>query len=122
MGDRAATRSRLRGIWIGAVDLEKSRAFYERLGASFGDVGPGQGIINATLGESRLIFEVGHANPAGAGPIMLVDVPDADAMYAELQAEGVTIDDPPVDEPWGRRFNVRDPSGNTIALLGPAGS
>jgi len=46
-------------------------------------------------------------------------VTDADALHAELAAEGVTIDGPPKDEPWGRQFNVRDPDGNPIGFLGP---
>lgn len=44
---------------------------------------------------------------------------DADALHAEAEAEGVTIEGPPTNEPWGRQVNVRDPDGHSIGFLGP---
>src|SRR5262245_19119706 len=113
----AATR--LRGIWMGVTDCERSKAFYERWGAYYGSEQPVDGILSATLGGTRLIFEAGHGDPSGAGPFLLFDVTDADALHDELTAQGVTIDGPPKNEPWGRQFNVRDPDGHSIGFLGP---
>ena len=121
MNAKAVAATRLRGIWMGVTDLERSRTFYERLGAYYDSSEPVDGIVSATLGGTRLIFEAGHGDPSGAGPFLLFDVTDADALHAELAAEGVTIEGPPKNEPWGRQFNVRDPDGHPIGFIGPAG-
>ena len=119
MSTKSVAATRLRGIWMGVTDLERSRAFYERVGAYYDAAEPGDGITSATLGGTRLIFEAGHGSPSGEGPFLLFDVTDADALHAELEAEGVTIEGPPKNEPWGRQFNVRDPDGHSIGFLGP---
>jgi predicted enzyme related to lactoylglutathione lyase len=75
--------------------------------------------VYATLGDTRLIFESGQSNPPGSGPYLLFDVTDADAMHATLERAGCVIEAPPSDEPWGRRFNVLDPDGHSIAFIGP---
>lgn len=110
---------RMRGIWLGVRDFERSRAFYELLGAEFGSDDAAGGIVSATVGGIRLIFEASPGNPPGTGPYLLFDVTDADALYAELRDAGYTIVDPPKDEPWGRQFNVLDPDGYSIAFIGP---
>ena len=104
---------------VSVTNFDQSRAFYERLGAYFDAAEPVDGIVSATLGGTKLIFEAGRGNPSGAGPFLLFDVTDADALHAELEAEGFAIEGPPRDEPWGRQFNVRDPDGHWIAFLGP---
>lgn len=120
MRTKPAAATRLRGVWLGVRDLEESRAFYESIGAHFDD-GPGQdGIVHATLGGVRLIFESGPGNlRGGAGYFLLFDVTDADALHAELEAAGCNVQAPPKDEPWGRQFNVHDPDGYAIAFIGP---
>lgn len=117
---KPAAATRLRGIWLGVKDMAESRAFYELLGAYF-DGDPGvDGIMYATLGGTRLIFEGSPSNAhPGAGYFLLFDVTDADALHAELQAAGCDIRVPPRNEPWGRQFNVHDPDGYAIAFIGP---
>jgi predicted enzyme related to lactoylglutathione lyase len=119
MNTKPVAATRLRGIWMGVTDFQQSREFYELLGAYFDATEPVDGVVSATLGGTRLFFEAGQSNPTGAGPFLLFDVTDADALHAELEAEGVTIEGPPKNEPWGRQFNVRDPDGHSIAFLGP---
>lgn len=119
MTNPAARATGLRGIWMGVADFARSRAFYERLGARYDDVGPADGIVTATLGGTRLIFEAGPGNARDCGPFLLFDVTDADALHAELSAAGCRILAPPKNEPWGRQFNVQDPDGHSIALIGP---
>lgn len=114
-----AYATRLRGIWMGVADFARSRAFYERLGARYDDVAPADGIVTATLGGTRLVFEAGSGNARDCGPFLLFDVTDADALHAELAAAGYHVLAPPKDEPWGRQFNVQDPDGHSIALIGP---
>lgn len=109
----------LRGIWLGVSDFEKSRSFYELLGAQFETYDASGDIVVATLGDARLIFEAGEGTPPGTGPYLLFDVADADGLHAELVKAGYAIEQPPKDEPWGRQFNVLDPDGYSIAFIGP---
>lgn len=110
----------MRGIWLGVRDLKRSRAFYELLGAEFSDQPDDTGIVTATLGGTKLIFEYGMGNPPHTGPYLLFDVHDADELHARLKQAGYKIADPPKDEPWGRQFNVLDPEGYSIGFIGPA--
>jgi uncharacterized glyoxalase superfamily protein PhnB len=106
---------------MGVTDFARSRGFYEQLGAHFDEREPlDEGIVHATLGGTRLVFERGSGNSSGGGPFLLFDVTDADALYAELQEVGCAVEGPPKDEPWGRQFNVQDPDGHSIAFIGPA--
>lgn len=100
-------------------DFERSRSFYERLGAQFDPGDSPDGIVYAILGGTRLVFEAGAANLPGTGPYLLFDVTDADALHAELQGVGCIIEGPPENKPWGRQFNVLDPDGHSIAFIGP---
>jgi predicted enzyme related to lactoylglutathione lyase len=102
---------------MGVAEFGRSRAFYEQIGARFDGGEPVGGIVSATIGGTRLVFEAGSGG--GAGPALLFDVPDADALHAELVQVGCGVEAPPKDEPWGRQFNVRDPDGHLIAFIGP---
>jgi predicted enzyme related to lactoylglutathione lyase len=119
MDTQRAVATRLRGIWIGVTDFSASRAFYESLGAYFDNEEPVDGMVTATLGGTRLIFELGPGNQPHTGPFLLFDVTDADALHAGLQEAGCAVEGPPKDEPWGRQFNVHDPDGHSIAFIGP---
>jgi catechol 2,3-dioxygenase-like lactoylglutathione lyase family enzyme len=59
-----------------------------------------------------------------AGPVhddklsLWLQVRDVDAEFARLQAAGVTVVEPPVDEPWGlREARFRDPDGLMLILV-----
>ncbi len=120
MTAKPAVATRLRGVWFGVEDLERSRAFYERLGAYFDDEPGAEGVVHATLGGMRLNFETASYDPhPSAGYVLLFDVTDADALHAELKAADCNVTTDPVNEPWGRRFNVHDPDGHEIAFIGP---
>lgn len=120
MNTKPAVATRLRGIWLGVTDIERSRAFYEELGAHFHDEESVGGIVYATLGGARLIFEtLPSKSDGGSGLYLLFDVTDADALFSELQSRGHEIVMAPQNEPWGRQFNVLDPDGHSIAFIGP---
>lgn len=120
MDTKPAVAIRLRGIWLGVTDLERSREFYEELGAHFHDEESSDGIVYATLGGARLIFETLSAKShQGSGPYLLFDVTDADALFNELESRGREIVMVPKNEPWGRQFNVQDPDGHSLAFIGP---
>ena len=120
MDTKPAVATRLRGIWLGVTDIDRSRKFYEELGAHFHDEESSDGIVYATMGGARLIFETlttKSDNPAG--PYLLFDVTDADALFRELESRGREIVMEPKNEPWGRQFNVLDPDGHSLAFIGP---
>jgi catechol 2,3-dioxygenase-like lactoylglutathione lyase family enzyme len=49
-----------------------------------------------------------------------IEVADVDAEYERLKKNGVQIDQPPVNNPWGdRSFMVQDPIGLTLYLNTP---
>lgn len=121
MQTKPATATRLRGVYLGVTDMDRSRSFYELVGAHFDDDQPfSEDIVHATLGGIRLIFEPGHPNPPRKGAYLLFDVTDADVLHDELERAGCTIAETPRNEPWGRQFDVLDPDGYPIAFIGPA--
>lgn len=105
-----------------ADDLRRAREFYvERLGFTVlfeatedgitGLLGVGRGGIELTLDCPM----DGHGREACAA----LRVEDADAWYAEW-SDRVGIRRAPKDESWGARtFDVIDPFGNTLFVLGP---
>ncbi len=120
METKPAVATRLRGIWLGVTDLDRSRAFYEELGAHFHDEESSDGVVYATMGGARLIFETLSAkSDKASGLYLLFDVTDADALFRELQSRGREIAMAPKNEPWGRQFNVLDPDGHSLAFIGP---
>jgi predicted enzyme related to lactoylglutathione lyase len=120
MPSKPAVATRLRGVWFGVRDIERSRAFYERLGAYFEDQPGPEGVVYATLGDMRLNFELVTYDPGqSTGYVLLFDVTDADALHDELRTAGCAIAQAPHDTPWGRHFMVTDPDGHSIAFVGP---
>jgi uncharacterized glyoxalase superfamily protein PhnB len=76
-----------------------------------GLLGVDRGTISLTLDSPMS----GHGREA----CVSLQVEDADAYYDEWR-ERVEIRRPPVNEPWGARtFDVVDPFGNTIFVMGP---
>jgi uncharacterized glyoxalase superfamily protein PhnB len=54
----------------------------------------------------------------GKGLLLTLQVEDAAAEYARLQAAGLTFAYPLHDEPWGqRRFAVHDPAGAWVDVI-----
>lgn len=105
-----------------AEDLAIARAFYvDGLGfrvtfeasedGRSGLLGIARGTIQMTLDSPMK----GH----GRNACVALQVDDADAYYREWSAK-VDILRAPKDEEWGARtFDLLDPSGNTIFVMGP---
>lgn len=76
------------------------------------------GIIGLERGTIRITLDSpmdGH----GRNACVSLQVDDADAYYREWSAK-VTVLRAPRDEEWGARtFDLLDPSGNTIFIMGP---
>ena len=104
-----------------ADDLSVAKQFYvDKLGFHvLFEAGDGKsGIMGVQRGSIELTIDApmsGHGREA----CVSLRVDDADAYYDEW-SEKVEIPKPPRDEYWGARtFGVRDPSGNTIFVIGP---
>ncbi|HYB93477.1 MAG TPA: VOC family protein [Vicinamibacterales bacterium] len=104
-----------------ADDLGIAKAFYRKLGfrTTFEATADGKtGIMGVERGSIALTIDApmsGHGRDACVS--LIVD--DADAYYREWSGV-VHIERPPKDEDWNARtFGLRDPSGNTIFVIGP---
>ena len=103
-------------------DLAVARSFYvDRLGfaVSFEASDDGRtGLLGLARGTIRLTLDcpmAGHGREA----CVALEVADADAYYREWSGK-VRVLRAPRDEPWGARtFDLLDPSGNTLFVIGP---
>ena len=116
-------------IGICTTDVERSVAFYQRLGFSEAYRND-RGVLVAAGAAHLFIFatrrsdpppvgrELGlFGNPLGIDHISFA-VANVDAMYATLQAAGVALGGPPEDQSWGARMvGLKDPDGNNLYLL-----
>jgi len=104
------------------ADLSLAREFYvEKLGfrVQFEASEDGRnGVMGLERGTIKLVVDcpmAGHGRNACAS----LRVNSADAYYEEWRKR-VEIPRPPVNEGWGgRTFDVRDPFGNSIFVIGP---
>lgn len=105
-------------------DLHVARSFYvDKLGFSVGweaSDDDGTGLLGLERGGISITLDCpmsGHGRDA----CVSLQVESADAYYSEWTAKGVPIRRPPANEPWGARtFDVIDPFGNTIFVIGPS--
>jgi predicted enzyme related to lactoylglutathione lyase len=116
---------RIAEILIQVSDAERSLRFYRTgLGLRFDPTGYGDGSFEAKVGEVRLLlhpdFDDALRNiKRGAGVLIHLWVPDADAYCEQVRRRGIPVLDEPEDRPWGRHFSVIDPDGYRIDVLGP---
>jgi catechol 2,3-dioxygenase-like lactoylglutathione lyase family enzyme len=105
-----------------ADDLGAARAFYvEALGFSVTfdtSGGGGTGLLGVKRGGLELTIDspmTGH----GREVCVSLQVVDVDAIYKEWRAR-TKVTRKPHDEAWGMRtFDLLDPSGNTLFVMGP---
>ena len=126
--------ARLDAIGIVVADVQKSVAFYRRLGVDFPDPS-GDGHIEATIDGLRLMLDTvdivksvdpDWTPPTGGhriGLAFLCESPAAvDALYRELTGSGVEGHKEPWDAFWGQRYaQLKDPDGNIVDLFAPLG-
>lgn len=98
-------------------DTSKARQFYgETLGYTVEAESPDFVQFKAINGTTLAL-----STEQGGDPVELWwFVEDADASHDSMRANGVEIVSAPRDEPFGRAFAIKDPSGNTLNLLQPA--
>jgi len=107
--------ARLNYVEFGASDLAASQSFYER---AFGWAMTAYGPSYAATGElGTNIGLQADATEARPAPLPVIEVDDLDAALARVIAAGGTLVLPIFGFPGGRRFHVRDPGGNEIAVM-----
>ncbi|WP_169799220.1 VOC family protein [Nocardioides jensenii] len=115
------------------ADLERSRAFYERLGLSFrgrsrhGE-SPAEAWVSTNAGIPLVLHSTSFASwwdrsepqPSAGGPQVDLEIDSVERLEdvaAGLEALGATMVKPPTDMPWGQRFAiVLDPDGHRVGL------
>jgi catechol 2,3-dioxygenase-like lactoylglutathione lyase family enzyme len=123
------------GTILAVADVERSRAFYERLGFATEATYDDPPYATLQLAGARLsLAEQGHAAEDRPGvaleapadrsrmnAVLVLEVADCISAYEELSAEGLEFLAEPYSPPWGghRCFAV-DPDGYLVELEQPA--
>lgn len=114
----------IEAITLFVEDLEATKRFYSEafgLPVHFEDESSavfnfGNALVNLlkVTEATELIRPAAVAGPeAGSRFQFTIGVDDVDAMYAELEARGVTLLNGPIDRPWGiRTASFQDPAGH----------
>jgi len=103
-------------VAVPVSDLDAGRDFFERLLGRPADIVPDEHEVMWRLAEAAWLYVVVDPARAGHG-LATLSVGDLDATLAELDARGIR---PPSVEDVGdagRRATVRDPDGNTVAII-----
>ncbi|MBA3812155.1 MAG: VOC family protein [Caulobacteraceae bacterium] len=95
-------------------DLTATKAFY---GAAFGwaftDYGPDYAAFEGQGADGGFSAD---AAERPAKPLVVLYAHDLEAMLAKVTAAGGAVTRPIFPFPGGRRFHLRDPSGNELAI------
>jgi catechol 2,3-dioxygenase-like lactoylglutathione lyase family enzyme len=102
------------------TDEARSRAFYlDALGFEVDwehRFEPGFPIFMQITRDGLSLYLSQHAGDCEVGGLVYLYVPDVDAWYERLLANGIAAD-PPEDQSWGNReFRVADPDGNQLNI------
>ena len=112
---------RLNLVVLRVADIERSAAFYRRLGLAFTRHRHGSGPEHYAAEWAGFVFELYTATvdqPASTSTRIGFAVVDVDRHTTNLAAiEGVEIVSAPKDSPWGRRAVVADPDGHRGGLV-----
>lgn len=115
-------------------DMERSVAFYRRLGLEIADVAEPRSAWaahhrDAEGGDARLEldsatftrhYDAGFNGRGGILGFSLERREDVDELHASLVAAGYTSEQEPYDAFWGARYAVvEDPDGNPVGLMSP---
>lgn len=108
---------RLNQVTVGCTDVQRSVAFYRRLGLKPVVLAAHYARFVCPDGDSSFSIHVAKAVRPG-DTIVFFECDDLDAEVMRLKTDGVTFDSDPVDEPWlWRQARLRDPDGNRLCLF-----
>ena len=106
----------LNQVTVSVTDIDRAVAFYRRLDLEPVVLTPHY--ARFACPEGGATFSV-HLETAVQPSTTLIyfECRDLDARYAELEADGVLFEHPPVDQRWlWREARLRDPDGNRLCL------
>jgi len=126
--------AQLAAVGVIVADLERSAAFYRKLGLDFPDpidpeghghaeaVGPGGLRVMLDTIDTIGSFDPNWTKPSGGHRIGLAfecnSAADVDATYAKLIGEAAKSYKEPWDAFWGQRYaQINDPDGNVVDLF-----
>jgi catechol 2,3-dioxygenase-like lactoylglutathione lyase family enzyme len=109
---------RLNQITVGAIDFEKSVAFYKALGLRLIVSARGEyARFELPEGDATFSIHLQDAVPPG-GPLLYLEVDDVDMTTNRLKGEGVDFVTDPEDQPWlWREARLVDPAGNRLCIF-----
>lgn len=111
------TTGRLNYVEFSVPSVGKTKAFYqEAFGWALVDFGP----TYAASVSGDVDIGLQADNPDGPKPpLPVIQVGDLEASLERTLAAGAVLVVPIFSFPGGRRFHVRDPGGNEIAVMQP---
>jgi catechol 2,3-dioxygenase-like lactoylglutathione lyase family enzyme len=128
--------TRLDQVNLVVGNVEAARAFYAKLGVDFGDQRDPvwshhhvsavrqPGAADLDLDSTSFAAHWDEGWPGGPGVVLgfKVDTRQAvDDLVAALAADGVAVQQPPLDAFWGARYAVvTDPDGNAVGIMSPS--
>ena len=93
-------------------DMSRSVRFYtEKLGFAL-EEWSGDDFGCVTRDGATIYLSLGDQGAPGTW--VWVGVEDVAALYAEYQARGIEIGEPPVNYPWACEMRLRDPDGHVL--------
>ena len=102
-------------LYLQVSDLDRSVAFYERLGfeaTRWGDYVRLEGPNGVYIGMEQ------GPRTVGSSIELVVRVDDVDRRFRELSAAGIGFEGSPADQEWGARHVwLIDPDGNRLSLF-----
>ena len=128
-------RTNRAGAILAVADVERSLTFYrDCIGCEVEATYDDPPYATLTLAGTRLsLAEQGHPaedrpgvtmtapDPSKANVVLVVEVDDARAVYAELEGKGARFLAEPYEPPWGGyRFFCVDPDGYLVEIEQPA--
>jgi predicted enzyme related to lactoylglutathione lyase len=95
--------------------------YVETLGMRVLDENPAFVMLGSPSGGGAVLgIGLGEAAAGTAATELWWQVEDTDALHAKLVERGVTIVQPPRDEPFGRALEFADPAGNVLRVYQPS--
>lgn len=100
------------------MDLEKSKAFYQKLGLEIiVDAPPHYACFVCPVGSTTFSLHLVGQLPEGDGIHLYFEYDHLDNEIKKLQEKGMVFDELPNDKPWlWREARLKDPDGNRLIL------
>ncbi|MBP6302376.1 MAG: VOC family protein [Bacteroidia bacterium] len=108
----------LNQITVPSIDLEKSIAFYQKLGLNLIVKSlPHYARFQCPDGNSTFSLHLVDSLPVGQGVWVYFECEDLDSWVNTLMNAGVAFDELPNDKPWlWREARLRDPDNNILIM------